>query len=190
MTFDEWRARYDTLTFHEHQQINAEWAVLYPEQRSFATDKVAVFLGERAHGSVVELGGWDGQLAALMLHRFPDIETWVNYDITPNVPQACNDPRYERVVLDDWPWLRDARGDVLVASHVFEHMRAAQVTLLLDRWDVDAVYVDAPVNGGVWDGYHGSHILELDVPGLLGLVADCGYRVTHSEPGLVAFFDR
>lgn len=188
MTFDEWRARYDTLTFHEHQQANTEWAVLYPEQRSFDSDKVAAFLAGRAHGSVVELGGWDGQLAALMLEQFPDIETWVNYDIT-DVPQVCTDHRYERVVLDDWPWLRDARADALVASHVFEHMRGSQIRLLLERWDVDAVFVDAPLATS-WDGYHGSHILELDKDGLVELVESCGFTTRSVAAGVIATFSR
>lgn len=189
MTFDEWRDQYDTLTFAQHQQANQEWAGLYPHQASFNLEAVERFLEEREHGSVVELGGWDGQLAARMLHMFPCIETWVNYDIT-NVPQVCHDPRYERIVLSDWPWLRDARGDALIASHVFEHMRAAQIGLLIERWDVAAVFVDAPVNGGVWDGYHGSHILEVDVPELISLVESAGFRCSHSEPGLIAYFDR
>lgn len=188
--FDEWRARYDTLTFHEHQQINAEWAIQYPHQRSFDTDAVASFLGEHQPGSVVELGGWDGALAAEMLYRFPVVETWVNYDITPNVPQVCADTRYERVVLDDWAWNREARADVLIASHVFEHMRAGQIRLLLDRWDIDSVYVDAPVNGGVWDGYHGSHILELDQAGLVALVESCGFTARSVMPGVIATFSR
>lgn len=190
MTFDEWRARYDTLTFQEHQQANSEWAVMFPDQRSFSSSHVRRFLEERQPEHVLELGGWDGNLAALMLYEFPWIRSWVNHDITPNVPQVCTDPRYERVILDDWPWNRHAHGDALICSHVLEHMKAAEVFALLTRWQVDSVYVDAPVNGGHWNGYAGSHILEVTELGLRMLLADAGFEESWWEPGLIGAFDR
>lgn len=194
MTFDEWRARYDQLTFEQHQAVNAEWALLYPVQRSFNEQACLRFLQQRQPRTVVEVGGWDGYLAGLMLPAVPSIESWTNYDITPNVPQTCFDPAYRRVVLDDWPWNRQVCGDVLVASHVLEHMRAGEIERLLSAWTVDSVYLDVPVGAGVpvWERYHGSHILEIGADGLVGLLANQGFEPAEIDAtgSFIAFFDR
>lgn len=191
VSFDHWRANYNTWTFAQHQTYNAELAVRYPDQASFDLDACERFLEERQPGSVVELGGWDGKLATHMLGLFPGIETWVNYDITPNVPQVCDDSRYERVVLDDWPWKRKAAGDCLVASHVFEHMRMHEIELLLRKWDIDSLYVDVPLTGATdWAGYNGTHILEVSDNDLLRRLLDAGHRTSHVEGHMIAFLDR
>lgn len=190
--FNTWRERYFDMTFEEHQAFNAAIADMFPRQRCFSEDMCERFLEERQPGSVVELGGWDGELAALMLDRFPAIETWVNYDITPNVPQVCDDPRYERVVLDGWPWERHARGDVLVASHVFEHMYLDEIEQLLDKWDVTSVFVDVPVGPTPhdWRNYNGTHILEAGWVDLVATVEQLGFETRLVAGNTVLWFDK
>lgn len=194
VTFDTWRERYDRMTFREHQDFNSELAVLYPVQRSFDPTAAHKFLSTRNPRQVVEIGGWDGALAAQMLELFPDIKTWVNYDITPNVPQVCDDRRYHRVVLVDWPWKCSIRGDALIASHVFEHMRMQEVVDTLSRWDVPSVYADVPITSPTgWSGYNGTHILEVGAGDFLERVQSIGFAVDVwrlNGEGLIAFLDR
>lgn len=189
--FNWWRANYDRMDFAEHQAFNAACLEQFPVQRSFNTEACARFLEERQPKTVVELGGWDGGLATEMLERFGGIDTWLNYDITPDVPQECGDPRYDVVVLDGWPWDFKVTADALVASHVVEHMRISQVELLLNAWDVRHAYIDTPLGGNPqWEGYQGSHIIETGAAEFLQAMDDAGWTVSHSEPGLVAFLDR
>lgn len=193
--FNGWRESYDAMSFEEHQEFNKQIAAEYPNQRCWNDQQVGKFLRHYLPGSVVELGGWDGSLANVMLPRFPETVTWVNYDITPDVPQVCGDSRYEQVTLDDWPWKRKAAGDVLLASHVFEHMLSHEIVALLDAWDVAAVFMDAPIPSGStsWNNYEGTHILEIGGTELLWRLGSAGWFVRHcdmSGGGMVAWLER
>lgn len=182
------------MTFAEHQAINAEWAQQYPHQQSWNAEACKKFLETRPVGRVVELGGWDGALADRMLNEFDWIDEWVNYDLTPGVPQVCTDRRYRKIELQHWPYISQVKGDALVASHVFEHMLATEIEWLLEAWDVESVYMDVPIGADPsdWRGYHGSHILEVGHVELLRRCRDLGYKVTHADThdGLIAFLDR
>lgn len=183
--WDQWRADYDTMTFAEHQAFNAEVARQHPVQRQWDGDAVRAFLSRRQPQTVVELGGWDGSLAAAMLPDFPAILRWRNLDITPDVPQACISPRYQREVLEGWPWHQTETADALVASHVFEHMRIREIEQLLSAWDVSAVFIDAPIRqvSSHWVGYEGTHILEVGSDELLNRLVDLDYEATVYREG-------
>lgn len=194
VNFDVWRANYKTMSFADHQEFNAECLRLYPEQRSWDAKACANFLAKYEPSSVVELGGWDGALADLMLREFP-IDRWCNYDITPGVPSACDDPRFSTVVLDDWPWRQKVEADVLIASHVFEHMRMYEIDLLLTEWRVGAVFVDCPIGLSMrsWRGYDGSHILEVGSREFLSRCLQIGYStaiVDATDERMVAHLER
>lgn len=172
MTFDEWRTRYDTMSFREHAAINDRWGVEYPAQASWKLQPVLDALWSAR--TVVEIGGWDGGLAAKALALLPRVERWTNYEMCqPAIDRTvCHDPRYKPVLLEDWPWNTDLEpADALVMSHVVEHMRFHQLfelTRLFDRYRV--VHMQAPLDLERidWTGYHGSHILEV---GWLGVEA-------------------
>jgi hypothetical protein len=190
INWDQWRADYDRMSFADHQAFNQHVATLHPEQRSYNVAATRQFLKERQPRTVVEIGGWDGALADLMIDEFYCIKRWTNYDIT-DVPQACDAPAYERVVLDDWPWNRTLEADALIASHVLEHMKLAEVAKLLNVWSVDSVYVDCPIGGGTdWAGYHGTHILEASVTQLLDTFHARGFETSYAAPGLIAYLDK
>lgn len=192
--WNAWRRDYDKMTFEQHQEFNAKVVRLHPVQRQWDGEAVQAFLAERGPRSVVELGGWDGSLAAQMLAEFPLIESWVNLDIAPDVPQVCSDPRYERIVLSSWPWLRSVTADALIASHVFEHMRVHEIEQLLTRWDVAAVFIDSPIatTPSSWQGYHGSHIIEVGSAQLLGRLLAIGFKpsTVQTDGRLLAFLDK
>lgn len=193
--WNQWRRDYLTMSFAEHQAFNEGCGFLHPNQQHFDAVACEAFLEQRQPLTVVEVGGWDGALAALMLDAVPSIRSWVNYDITPGVKQVCDHPAYRLEVLDGWPWEIDVTADCLVASHVFEHMVSADVAALVDRWDVASVFVDCPVprQARSWDGYDGSHVLEVGSLALLELFASLGYdaeQFAADDDGLIAFLDR
>ena len=177
--WDAWRRDYDTMSFSEHQAFNQRVAEQHPDQQHWNAAACARFLDDRRPWTVIEIGGWDGTLAAAMLAQAPWVHAWTMYDIT-DVPQACDDPRYWPVVLTGWPWeKRELRADALILSHVVEHMRVAQFERLLARFTGDAVYVDAPlpdVNPS-WDGYPGTHIIEVGAIEVAEVLAVHGFAV-------------
>ena len=186
--WDQWRANYTRMTFAEHQAFNQKVADLHPVQAS-----CRAFLDEFRPGSVAEIGGWDGALAALMLSECDFIDEWVNYDIT-DVPQTCVDARYSQVVLDDWPWNTNVTADALIASHVFEHMLGSEAMMTLSTWNINHVFVDCPIGTSAqsWDGYHGSHIIDVGSTELLKRLGDIGYRTVFADPvgSLVAYLQK
>lgn len=194
--WDGWRADYDHMSFAEHQAFNAMAADAHPVQQSFDYWEVHETFHCGAHGNIVELGGWDGALAAQILERWDDnITSWVNYDITPNVQQVCAHKAYSRVVLEDWPWNMDVSGDLLIASHVLEHMRMSEVEALFSRWDVKAAHIDVPILpfARSWDGYEGTHILEVGSTEFLARLAQLGWKANHvvqRGEGMLAFLVR
>jgi glycosyltransferase involved in cell wall biosynthesis len=191
--WDEWRKNYDVWSFEEHKAFYEQVAKLHPVQHQWDGPAVREFLGERQPRYVVEIGGWDGSLAKEMLAEFPAISSWLNLEIA-DVPQACQDERYERIHLTRWPWMMDVKADALIASHVVEHMRANEFEKILRRWDVDSVFIDTPIlsTPTSWTGYQGSHIIEVGSAELVGRLCALGYRptVVRPEGRLLAFLDK
>lgn len=170
--WDEWRARYPNLTVAEQQ---AAYDAAFDEdrnQRRFDARTLQALLeriGEPV--SVVELGGWDGELAAeVFAATNGQVKTWRNYEISPKAVAAtvCDDPRYKAVVPKRFYWQTRRRGDVFVASHVIEHLSLDHVRRTLDATDCRYVFLQAPLEAGPtdWAGYDGGHVLEVGWDGL------------------------
>lgn len=182
--WDAWRSAYDMLTFADQQELYELVSWLHPKQESF--DKVAAHRAFDAIGGVdlevVELGGWNGQLADNMLAR-GDVKLWMNYDIA-DVPQACDDPRYRLEVLTDYFWNGPpVTGDVFIACHTIEHLKARELKQLFALLETRWVYLEAPLHDGPrdWTGYEGSHILEIGWNGVLDLLEEFGYVLNRTD---------
>ena len=175
ISWDEWRATYDTTTFAEQAAHYDEFARDYPEQAHWTLP--AARPAAALAGTVTELGGWRGELADILLNENPQISRWTNYDLCSWAIEhsRCADPRYEPVLLDDWPWHTVLEpADLFVATHTLEHIRWPQLVMLADqfprfRW----LHLELPVpqdKTPSWQGFTGTHILEaswLDVHRLL-----------------------
>jgi len=176
--WDVWRAEYDTMSFADQQAFYQRVADLHPEQRSANIPRAhAAFDGIGGEDlTVVELGGWDGTLAASMLTR-GDVCGWTNFDIV-GVPQRCARLEYHLIVLDDHLWnVYEPFGDVFVATHTIEHLKARELKLLFDCLRVDWIYLEAPLDDGPrdWAGYPGSHVLEIGWDGVNDLLSERGW---------------
>lgn len=180
--YDAWRARYDSLSFAEQQAIYDQIGHISPEQPHVDVD--AANHAFRDVRSVVEIGGWRGELAEALLPLHRRVDSWVNFEVcgwAVGEGNRCGDARYAGVELDDWPWNTDLpAADLFVASHVVEHMRFRDFTLLAEQFPkFGRVHIRAPlplIGRPCWDSYPGTHILEAgweelhDFLGSLGLV--------------------
>ena len=190
--FDSWRRDYDRLTYSEHVEFYRTVAEAYPEQQHYNEPAIRSFL-DGATGPVLELGGWKGELAASVLSDYPGIPKWLNVEIAPQAvtESACTDPRYSVIVPDAFLWDTDldlSEYRTLVASHVIEHLKHADLIKLLRRTrSIEHLYVDAPLpeTDPQWGGGNGqhSHIIEIGWGRLRSLLESYGFSRVGSLDG-------
>ena len=135
--FDAWRTGYDAMSYADHVRTYSELWRLFPVQQHFDGHAMGMFLDQTTPERVLEVGGWNGELAAVMLATCPWITVWDNVEICREAVDAkiCFDPRYHAVSSDRFLW--DLEGpleyDALVMSHSAEHMRWTELRSLLER---------------------------------------------------------
>lgn len=178
--FDVWRREYDTLSFEDHKRYYEDWARRFPCQQSWNLKYAQEFMDRFQPRTVIELGGWDGSLAAALIPgNF--VLSWRNYDLI-EVPQVCELNQYELRVLDQPLWeCGPLFADAFVATHTIEHLKARELELLIPKLNVTSCLVEAPIErrGREWWGYEGSHILEIGWDGVDDIFAQSGFEVTH-----------
>ena len=184
--WDQWRADYDSTLYEAQQEFYSVVWAKYPGQKRFNSTAVQRFFSDLTARRVIEVGGWTGEMAALCLGRDPDIQFWRNYEICREAVEhsVVADPRYE-AVSPNWVWdlptSTFAGFDVLVLSHVAEHMRGRNLRSLVSvaTPSVQHVYVESPIGpeGRDWIGYHGTHILECGWNDIDIIFAEAGFGV-------------
>lgn len=185
--FDAWRAAYPTMSFADHQDYGLRLAAEYPDQFSVSIVDLALYLSKRRQPlRVIEVGGWKGEVASLVLCSRIKVESWTNYEIVPLTPR-CEDPRYQHCTLKDWVWntpvSRDATTAVL--SHVIEHLSREHVECMVDwvgRTSVKYVYVEAPITPegrADWTGCLGTHILDVGWDAVEVMFRTAGFNCVH-----------
>ena len=203
--WDLWRRFYDCLDWSDQVAFYAQVAALHPDQ-STATQGFAHLFFEAleqdgATPSVIEIGGWDGSLAASVLASNAGIRSWLNFEVAerPVSHPACDDPRYEARIPTDYVWRLPAETfaghDTLVASHVVEHFKLRDVTGLIERMEtLRWCYVEAPLRehdrARSWFGYPGSHVLEVGWAQLEKVFANYGFIVREPIAPHVRCFGR
>lgn len=187
-TFDSWRQRYDQLTYQEHLEFYEALYEVYPNQ-DYGTAAEAVAFGKQlpAGSRVLELGGWSGRLAGLVLSECPQIEHWFNFEVCrPAVNNGLRHLRYSAVVPDDFIWNLPElpQVDVLFSAHTLEHLNEVQLSKLLSRLTA-AKYLYAevplPLTGPVdWSGDTSTHVLRLGWHEVETLFAQFGWTLHHA----------
>lgn len=186
--WDAYRAVYDRMGWNDQVAFYDRVWELHPDQRHFDAEACAAFLTVTRPASVLEIGGWRGELANLMLARFPNVTEWRNVEVCRGAAfhPVGTDPRYSAVVPDDWAWktpeITARHWDALVMSHTVEHMRLDQFRDLIDALDVGSVFLQAPLEDRKtnWTGYHGSHVLAAGWNDLARLLKERGFTRNQS----------
>lgn len=182
---DAWRAAYPTASYADHQAaLSAVWAE-YPEQRHFDVALVSSAIAAWSPRRVVELGGWDGELASAMLDDHAAIASWRNVELCREAAAsgagllARHGARYDASELGDWYWSRRWSCDLFVASHVIEHLSAEHLDLVLGATDARALFMDAPLADGPtdWAGVSAMHALEFGWTGVTAMCRRHGYAL-------------
>lgn len=192
--FDPWREFYDELTWQDQLEFYDEVARRWPKQTNYPFGwfkSCFSYIGDRlGKFSVLEIGGWTGEMACQALETFSSITSWTNYEVcrwAANTP-ACDNERYSAVIAEDFPWnVKLPECDVFVSSHTLEHIKAAEAERLFLNLPASVKFMAHAVSNGIaankdWCGYGGSHILECDWDGIEALAEKAGFaRVKGSE---------
>lgn len=187
---DAWRAAYDTTSFEAQKAAYDEIREGSPEQICYDID--AARRACRGMGSVTEIGGWRGELAAALLEDTTSIWGWRNYEICAfavGEGNRCTDPRYIPLELLDWPWESElAAAEMFVASHVVEHMRFEQFKLLTRQFfRFEHLHFQIPIpldRAANWTGYDGTHIMDASWEDVNKHILSCGFALVECDETL------
>lgn len=189
MNFDDYRARYTAGDAAFHRDVYAEIHQKWPEQRHCTLSSLRRFLADHHKALVIEMGGWDGWAASVMLPEFPELEHWLNVEFCEAAARAtvCNEERYNVYVPKAFQWWRSEvspdASDVMVLSHVIEHLADADARELIGSLRPLAWYIEAPLseNGQDWSAYQGTHVLNAGWVEIEQWLTAAGYRRVWAE---------
>ena len=172
--FNQFTKNYDSLTFNDVKKLYGEWYRKYPTQNRYndvfflsCFKTITSELGE--HIKVLELGGFEGNLAFTMLLKHPQLE-WLNVEITqydtyPLLPAYD----YKEHILKKQIWeepIPIEDYNVFTSSDTIEHLSNQQLKELLNRLiksKVQYIILQTPIKpqGQTWKHYNGAHLLTL-----------------------------
>ena len=196
--FDQWRANYDKMTSDEHLEFVEKCAAKFPSQVHFTQ-----WIYERLFSSwknlrVLEIGGWKGELACYCLSNF-EIKDWTNIEIcktaVKNTVEMPND-KYTTICPDNFFWFRNLKhlkADLLISSNTIEHFSNNDFLYLVEAIsDIRMVLFEAPLknNGETWQGYYGTHILDMDWADVILVMDRHGYKPTKLSEICYLFIKR
>jgi hypothetical protein len=182
--WDGWRAGHGSLSFSANQRFASEFYQICQDQNFHTLAQVEGFMDYFEPKTVVEIGGWRGELASSLLNdETLDIQSWTNYEICLEAVRdsVCTDSRYHPVGLTENLWDGHIiEADAFVAAHVIEHLTPEELEKLVSLLDVECVYFEAPLlePGQTWDGYDGSHILTFSWDDVHALMDRYGFECT------------
>lgn len=182
---DQWRSNYSNWTVADHKAFYKDVWDAYPNQSHHAPSLAQVVMETYAPRTVVEIGGWDGELAVGLLNLFPDIERWTNVEICEQaVKNGHKHPRYWATSPNTWFWDNYWHADMLVASHCIEHMTAEHLEKMVQACDVKYMYFDAPLQDAPtsWWGTSTTHILEVGWDGVTAICERYGFKLVWAVP--------
>lgn len=182
---DEFRRNYDDWSVADHKAFYKQVWDSNPRQSHHALDIAELVFEMYAPETVVEIGGWDGELAVRILERYQSCKKWTNVEICE---QAVNygrvHPRYKATSPDTWFWDEKWTADMLVASHCIEHLTSEHLEKMVQAVDVRWLYFDAPLDNEPtsWWGTSTTHILEVGWDGVTDICKRNGYVLTWASP--------
>lgn len=201
--WNNYRRIYPSLSFNDKKLLREDWKIELPIQEGWKKN-IAFFLKYigrvikitgKEDVSIVEYGGYDGGLAALMMKKYPHLK-WVNVDIVPHIAKAqLKDHDYREHVLKDEIWIEKPNFenlDVFLSSDSIEHITYEQIIQLFNYIDTQKIkYMIHAITVKPWDqpwkDYAGAHVCNTGSIGLKEMMIERGYNLIwddHPHRGL------
>lgn len=199
--FDQWRERYDRLCYADQLEFYNQVETDHPLQHGYDIEKFSRFftkiLATSGELTVLEVGGWKGELAKEALEKYEQIRQWVNYEISAEAVKksVCNDWRYVPLIPANFVWnIPLVEADVFISSHFIEHIRASQLEMLFNNLPSSIKYIiiqaplaDEPTD---WNGYFGTHILEVGWAGVNEMLDKLGFKLAEILGQEIRYFKK
>lgn len=185
--FDTFRSAYPTLSFAQLKEYNENWYKRYPTQIYFDKDFVKQAFTFVEQANVVELGGYQGELAYAMFQEHPELQ-WVNMEIIPHKPvEGLEKFQYKEVVLERQFWEDESVNGFLEGSNVFiisdtlEHFADSEVVKIFKKVreakiSLLVLKTQCKEFGQLWHFYNGSHLMQFGRYHLRELLKGFGYE--------------
>jgi hypothetical protein len=183
--FNEWRNKYDTLTFEEQRLYHNHLEELYPEQAHYDLASAKIAFEHVKPLTVVEAGAWKANLAAIILNENATIEQWQAIELSTNAinKTLCKDDRFSYIDINRFDWWNEMQfeQDLFLATHFIEHLSGEHLTALINAINTKAVYFEAPITnaGEAWNDFHGTHKLHFGWDIINSLFTIKGYNVVN-----------
>ena len=196
--FEKYRKLYDSFSFDYKRKIANKWLGKYPEQAHFDLIPVNYWLENIVPkpASILEIGGWRGDLAEKVLSGFGHINLWHNYDLIKyNSYQKCSDERYRLITLKDYLWRLSlsVEYNALIATHMIEHISWQEFTELAG-WiplSIITVLFEAPLPASdenfSWKGDYSSHVFEKGWEQVITEMKKHNFSLVYFENNTVIF---
>lgn len=188
LNFDNWRKEYDNLSYSQQQAFYTQMVKDHPDQSQHNKEVVSYFLNsiDAPYLSVLEMGGWNGELAQDMLFKHPNILRWDNYEITHYAQEwsICKDSRYSVNIPNDFIWniVLPEHYNIFLSSHTIEHIKGKDFITLIENLPqtIQYIYLEAPISlsstNRDWTGDFSTHILELGWKQITEILKEKGFE--------------
>ena len=193
--WDTCRKYYEIFSINDLILINMGIDVSLRKQKCRATEDVIevleeLYIADHAPFNVVELGCHKGFLANEALKHFPRaIKSWVGYDINYYALEdpVCKDGRYGTVKQTEWFWNVEFFNspNVFISTSTLEHHNEEQFLKIIEKVkripSIKHIAIGLPVRPQGWEGYGGSHILEMDQEAISQAIESAGFEIFFNK---------
>lgn len=164
-TFNEWREKYNEISYDNQKEYYNELEKLYPDQAHYDLNFALQVFDYVKPKFVTEAGGWKGDLANNILSRYKDIINWKNIEICEEAIKNsnCLDERFTNYIPESFNWYDEKlyKG-LFVSTHFIEHISNDDFDKLANSLqNIEYVYIESPLsnNDTDWVDYYGTHKL-------------------------------
>lgn len=186
--FNKWRELYDDLTNEEQRDFANECEERFPTQTHFTKSNFETLFAGRKNVSVLEVGGWKGELAEHCISNY-DIKYWRNIEFCTEAVRKGfkNSDKYIAVCPNEFDWFLQLEMnlgllyDVFVCTHTIEHLSDDHLMALLSHVShIPTILLEAPItdDGEDFHDYFGTHKLASGWNWITGLMIARGYTCT------------
>lgn len=183
--FDTWRELYHSLTDKEQADFYDDIEAKWPWQQHFHPEWFDLALKDKENITVLEVGGWKGELASQMLAKHSGITSWHNIELCKKatdktVPMPNGKYSFENP--SEFTWFKSHRtksADIFISAHTIEHFIDGDLWDLL-TWanGIPLICLEAPISfsDNDWTGYGGTHILKAGWAKIIVFMQNLGYE--------------
>ena len=209
--FDQWREKYESMTYEEQLDYHDSIESRFPEQAHYNYEQVRnalLLAGDNIN--VLEFGCWKGDMAARALEEFPTIKHWTGIEICRAAIEKtrCKSEKFKYFFPQQFDWFQSDpapltigvnteiagrasvsfNANIILATHFIEHLSNPHFEALANFCvGAEWIYFEAPLMDvdREWHGYEGTHKLNYGWNNIIRIFSEKGYELIRKYPEAV-----